>query len=109
MTRLQDLAASGQSIWIDYIRRSFTRNGDLQRLIDDGVAGVTSNPAIFEKAIGASSDYDDDLAALVQSGASIDTIYEDLALKDIVRALDVHPFLAERGLFPELAQNITRI
>ncbi len=96
MTRLQDLAASGQSIWIDYIRRSFTRNGDLQRLIDDGVAGVTSNPAIFEKAIGASSDYDDDLAALVQSGASIDTIYEDLALKDIAEAADLFLPIFER-------------
>ena len=57
MTKLHQLTDLGQAVWFDYIRRSFTRNGELQALIDQGVRGVTSNPAIFEKAIAGSDDY----------------------------------------------------
>lgn len=64
MSKLNQLANLGQSIWLDYIRRSFIANGELQRLIDNGIRGVTSNPTIFEKAIAGSADYDSALKQL---------------------------------------------
>ncbi len=64
MSKLHELSKLGQSIWYDYIRRSFITSGELQSLINDGLRGVTSNPAIFEKAIAGSADYDDDLKKL---------------------------------------------
>ena len=70
MTRLQQLTEHGQAVWFDFIRRSFIAAGGLQELVDDGVRGVTSNPAIFEKAIAGSSDYDEDLARWIRIGAS---------------------------------------
>src|SRR5207302_8993798 len=55
---LQQLATYGQSVWLDYIRRGIITNGELARLLrEDGLRGVTSNPAIFEKAIAGSTDY----------------------------------------------------
>ena len=66
MSKLHDLAHLGQSVWLDYIRRAFTESGELQALIDAGVTGVTSNPAIFEKAIAGSSDYDEALRQLAR-------------------------------------------
>jgi transaldolase/glucose-6-phosphate isomerase len=89
MTKVQDLNNMGQSIWFDYIRRSFITSGELQALIDQGVRGVTSNPAIFEKAIVGSSDYDQELQDMVAEGKSEDEIYEALALDDIARAADL--------------------
>ena len=56
MTNLEQLAASGQSIWLDFIRRAFINSGQLQELVDQGLGGVTSNPSIFEKAIAGSAD-----------------------------------------------------
>ena len=86
----QALQTFGQSVWLDYIRRSLIDSGELQRLIDeDGLQGVTSNPAIFEKAITASSDYS---AALHELGRRQDldakARYERLAIEDIQRAAD---------------------
>ena len=89
MTKAHDVAALGQSIWLDFIRRSFTDTGELQILLDRGVRGVTSNPSIFEKAIAGSSDYDDDLRRLVGEGKSVVEIYETLALDDIQKAADL--------------------
>lgn len=89
MTKLHDLVQHGQSIWLDYIRRSFLKDGGLQQMVDDGVRGVTSNPTIFEKAITGSSDYDDDLQALVEADKSVDEIYETLAIADIQHAADI--------------------
>ncbi|MFQ5594304.1 MAG: bifunctional transaldolase/phosoglucose isomerase [Anaerolineae bacterium] len=89
MTKLHELANLGQAIWFDYIRRSFITSGELQRLIDDGLRGITSNPSIFEKAIAGSADYDEDLHRLVDEGKSVDEIYEALALDDISRAADL--------------------
>jgi transaldolase/glucose-6-phosphate isomerase len=58
MNPLKRLGEQGQSVWLDYIRRSLLTGGDLQRMVDeDGLKGVTSNPAIFEKAIAGSTDY----------------------------------------------------
>ncbi|MEO6836446.1 MAG: transaldolase family protein [Candidatus Tumulicola sp.] len=59
--QLQQLFGAGQSVWLDNLRRSMFASGELGRLIDQGLRGMTSNPTIFEKAIGAGSDYDDQL------------------------------------------------
>lgn len=81
----------GQSIWYDYISRRLLDSGDLARLIaEDAIAGVTSNPAIFEKAIAESEDYDPAIRGLVQGGVDSPVeIYERLAVEDIQRAADV--------------------
>ena len=89
MTRLHDVAALGQSIWIDTIRRSFLASGELERLVGDGVRGVTSNPTIFDQAIAGSDDYDAELRALAERGRSAEEIYEALAVEDIGRAADL--------------------
>ncbi len=88
LNQLQELAAVGQSIWLDNIRRSMFASGDLQRLIDLGLRGMTSNPTIFEKAIGSGSDYDEQLQSLVDE-SSAQTVFEDLAIRDIRSACDL--------------------
>ena len=89
MPKLGELEKLGQSVWFDYIRRSLITSGELKELIAKGVRGITSNPAIFEKAIAGSSDYDDDIKKLSQAGKSVDEIYEALAFEDIGRAADL--------------------
>jgi transaldolase/glucose-6-phosphate isomerase len=87
---LQALHQAGQSVWLDYIRRSLIVSGELQRLIDeDGLRGVTSNPAIFEKAITGSSDYIDALAPLRGRDLDAKSAYEQLAIRDIQDAADI--------------------
>ena len=88
MKKLEQLAAIGQSVWYDYIRRTFLEGGGLQRLIDEGVRGVTSNPAIFDKAIAGSKDYDEQITTLVAAGKSVAEIYEALVIADIRVAAD---------------------
>jgi transaldolase/glucose-6-phosphate isomerase len=85
---LQELAAVGQSIWLDNIRRSMFASGELQRLIDLGLRGMTSNPTIFEKAIGSGSDYDEQLGELVDE-SDPQTVFEALAIRDIRSACDL--------------------
>jgi transaldolase/glucose-6-phosphate isomerase len=88
--QLQELSKYGQSAWLDYIRRSLLTSGELKRLIEqDGLGGVTSNPAIFEKAITGSTDYADALVEL-QKRKDLDAmgVYEILAIKDIQDAAD---------------------
>ncbi len=89
MTRLYELESLGQSVWYDYIRRSFITSGELNVLIDQGLRGVTSNPSIFEKAIAGSADYDEDLKRLVADNKSVDEIYETLVIEDISLAADL--------------------
>jgi transaldolase len=89
MTKLHELAKLGQAVWLDYIRRSFIEGGDLQTFIEKGVRGVTSNPAIFEKAIAGSDDYDEDIKRLAGEGKSVSEIYETLAVADIRQAADL--------------------
>src|ERR1700722_9167620 len=86
--QLRQLAAVGQSIWLDNIRRSMFASGELQRLIDLGLRGMTSNPTIFEKAIGSGSDYDEQLRTLVNESDPI-AIFEALAIRDIRSACDL--------------------
>ncbi len=78
----------GQSIWIDNIRRKLLHDGTFRHLIDEkGVVGVTSNPAIFQKAIGESDDYDEEIATLLDT--SVETTYEHLVIADIQQATDL--------------------
>ena len=87
---LEALQLHGQSVWLDYISRSLITDGELQRLIyDDGVRGVTSNPAIFEKAIAGSTDYGDVLAAENSRKLDAKGLYESIAVRDIQDAADV--------------------
>ncbi len=95
-TRAHELAKLGQAVWLDYIRRSFIEGGDLQNFIEKGVRGVTSNPAIFEKAIAGSDDYDDDIKRLADEGKSVSEIYEALAVADIRQAADLLRLLYEQ-------------
>jgi transaldolase/glucose-6-phosphate isomerase len=86
---LRALELFGQSIWLDNIRRSLLTGGELGRLIDeDGLRGVTSNPAIFEKAIAGSSDYRDIIAAPESHALGARLLYERLAIRDIQDASD---------------------
>ena len=88
---LKKLHAFGQSIWIDYIRRDLLKNGELQRMIDeDGLCGMTSNPSIFEKAIGESALYQDFLDSFAdRSDLDAKARYELLAIRDIQDAADL--------------------
>jgi transaldolase / glucose-6-phosphate isomerase len=89
---LRELQKAGQSIWLDYIRRNLITSGELKRLVEqDGLSGLTSNPAIFEKAIDGSADYDDALRGRFAEGthASAGALYELLAIEDVRMAADV--------------------
>ncbi|MCU0539131.1 MAG: transaldolase [Desulfobacterales bacterium] len=89
MPSLSELARFGQSVWFDFIRRSLITSGELADLVARGVQGVTSNPAIFEKAIAGTADYDPEIRTLAAAGQSAREIYEALAIKDIRLAADV--------------------
>ncbi|HZI90642.1 MAG TPA: bifunctional transaldolase/phosoglucose isomerase [Thermoleophilaceae bacterium] len=88
--RLAALTEAGTAVWLDQIRRSLIESGELQRLVEeDSLRGVTSNPAIFEKAILGSDDYDEDIEKLAKEGLTADEIYLDIAVKDVQLACDV--------------------
>jgi transaldolase/glucose-6-phosphate isomerase len=91
MNPLKLLTEYGQSVWLDFLSREFLEKGGLELLIEaDGLAGVTSNPSIFEKAIGESEQYSGDIERSLAGGqAPVSTIYEQLAVADIRRAADV--------------------
>ena len=89
MSKLIELEKLGQSVWFDFIRRSLITSGELQALIGKGVRGITSNPAIFEKAIAGSNDYDEAIKTLIKTEKSINEIYESLAIEDISMAADL--------------------
>jgi transaldolase len=106
----------GQSIWLDYIRRNFISSGELKKLIDeDGLKGVTSNPAIFEEAILNSTDYNETLEVLSKKGHSAKDIFLNIAVEDVQSAADMFAEVYEKtnGLdgyvslevSPELALN----
>ncbi|MDA8168976.1 MAG: bifunctional transaldolase/phosoglucose isomerase [Nitrospiraceae bacterium] len=87
---LRRLESSGQSVWMDFIRRRMLYSGELKKLIDeDGLTGITSNPSIFEKVISGSHDYDDALRALVHEGRQAMEIYEALVVEDVRMAADL--------------------
>jgi transaldolase len=86
---IRDLDREGQSIWYDGLERDLIRSGELARLIDDGVRGLTTNPAIYEKAIAGTGDYDADIAALGASGLDAKAVYEAMAVQDLRAAADL--------------------
>jgi transaldolase/glucose-6-phosphate isomerase len=91
MNPVKALEKHGQAVWLDFLARGFVARGDLKKLIDtDGVKGVTSNPSIFEKAIGSSDEYDAPIgSALKKSDRSIADLFEHVAIEDIQHAADV--------------------
>lgn len=90
MNPLVELQVHGQSFWYDNIQRKFLRDGTLQSMIaNDGLRGMTSNPSIFQKAIGDSDDYDEEIRSLAAQGKGALEIYEALALADIQQACDL--------------------
>jgi transaldolase len=86
---IQELTRQGQSLWLDNLRRELITSGELARLRDAGLTGITSNPTIFEKAIGDSTDYDAALAELMNAGRRPDQMLWDLMLEDIQAAADI--------------------
>jgi transaldolase len=88
-TQMQRLTELGQSIWLDNIRRSMFASGELKALIDQGLRGMTSNPTIFEKAIGHGDDYDAQLRSLIGKVSDPSDLFEALAVQDIRSACDV--------------------
>jgi len=87
---LQKIRALGQSVWLDYIQRDILENGEVARMIEqDGLAGMTSNPTIFEKAINEHDDYDEAISLLTRRGIPAKEIYAALTLDDVRRAADV--------------------
>src|SRR5215207_3519034 len=97
--RLAALTAAGTSVWLDQIRRSMIESGELQRMVEeDSLRGVTSNPAIFEKAILGSADYDEELASLAREGLGAREVYRRMAVKDVQLGCDVlRPVYDETG------------
>jgi len=85
---MQALLDLGQSVWLDYLRRGMLQSGELQRMIDDGLRGMTSNPTIFEHAIGGSTDYDHALSRVAASPRTDREIFELLAVEDVRTAAD---------------------
>jgi transaldolase len=86
---LIQLEKLGQSVWMDFINRNLITSGELRRLIEvDGLSGITSNPAIFEKAISESYDYKHDIRTMLAEGRDTKAIYEAICLKDLQMAAD---------------------
>jgi transaldolase / glucose-6-phosphate isomerase len=87
---LAELARAGQSVWFDQMERKLVSSGKLKQMIEeDDLRGLTSNPTIFEKAIGGSEDYDNQLRQLASQNKSSDEIYDELTIEDIGNAADV--------------------
>ncbi len=88
--RLRTLTEAGVSVWLDQIRRSLVREGELARMVaEESLRGMTSNPSIFEKAILGSTDYDEDLVAMAGEDLDARAIYDQIAVRDVQMAADV--------------------
>ena len=99
MTKLQQLCAEhGQSPWLDNLTRGYLTGGELARMVDDGIRGVTSNPTIFQKAIAGHADYDEQFRTLAEDHESVQDAYWDLVTDDVARALELlRPLHEESG------------
>lgn len=99
-SKLQQLSALGQSVWLDYISRPLLETGRLKEWIEQGLRGMTSNPAIFNQAIGSSNDYDAKIIKLKNEGKSTFEIYDALTIEDIQEACDQfkHVYETTKGL-----------
>ena len=90
MNPLVEIRKFDQSLWLDFISRKILQDGELKARIDnDALRGVTSNPAIFEKAIGGSADYDDTIREQARQGKTAEQIYQGLAIADVQAACDL--------------------
>src|ERR1700709_1819872 len=91
MNPVKELEKHGQAVWLDFLARGFVAKGDLKKLVEqDGVKGVTSNPAIFEKAVGSSDEYDAAIAKSLKKGdRAVADLFEAVAGADIQNAADV--------------------
>src|SRR3954454_21804561 len=90
MTKLQDLYNDQkQSPWLDNLKRGYITSGQLKRLVDDGIRGLTSNPTIFAKAIEGSEDYDEQFRSLSKAGQSVEAAYWAMVVADISAALAI--------------------
>ncbi|MCX5726201.1 MAG: transaldolase [Candidatus Saganbacteria bacterium] len=98
--RVKELDNFGQSIWLDNINRKLFSSGELKKLIDMGLLGMTSNPTIFDNAISKSDDYDSDILELSRQGKSTFEIYDELTVRDIKHAADMllHVYNRTNGL-----------
>ena len=91
MTKLHELHEAGQSVWIDFIKRDMLTSGELAQLVSNGIRGLTSNPTIFQNAIGGSDLYDEQILGLIeqQPDALPANVFEELAIQDIQGAADI--------------------
>ncbi len=87
-SKMNELAEFGQSVWLDYIDRPLLESGKLTLMIEKGLMGMTSNPSIFNNAIGSSSDYDKKIRMLNEGGKTTFEIYDELTIRDIQDATD---------------------
>jgi transaldolase len=116
--RIRQVTSLGQAVWLDFISRDLLRSGQLRKLINEGVTGVTSNPSILQKAIAAGSEYDDQLRELGRAGRGAHEIYEALVFRDIADAADqLRPIYDEKNardgfvsieVDPQLAHDTAR-
>jgi len=97
-TKLHELAELGQSVWLDYIKRSFITSGGLGDYVQKGLSGVTSNPSLFQKAIAEGDEYDDQIRKLALEGKTTQEIYEQLAIDDVRLAADILHQVYEESL-----------
>lgn len=96
--KIRQIRDLGQSIWLDFFDREIMDSGTLAKMIEeDGISGVTSNPAIFENAISSSSDYDRDIRLFLETKSSCDIVFFTLAVKDIKRAADLFKPIYEKS------------
>ena len=86
---LIELAMAGQSPWYDNIERKLINSGELKKIFENGILGVTSNPTIFEKAVSSSNEYDAEIKSLSEKGKSVLEIYDALTIKDISMTADL--------------------
>jgi transaldolase len=93
---MEQVGALDQSVWLDYISRSLIRSGRLIELIDLGITGMTSNPTIFDQAIRAGGDYDNQIRELKRQGKSVFEIYDAITIQDIQAAADIFKPIYER-------------
>lgn len=89
LNSIQELGRLGQSVWYDNMYRALITSGELERMVDMGVTGLTSNPTIFQKAISSGNDYDDSLVRYALRGYGAEALFEALATEDIRAAADV--------------------
>ena len=97
LNSIQELGRLGQSVWYDNMYRSLITSGELARLVEMGVTGLTSNPTIFQKAISSGSEYDDSLVKHASRGLNPEQLFESLATEDIRAAADILRPVYERS------------